>query len=196
MTVVGFLPTICQQNGLRGVWPGILTALVGGIGAAGSIGTAPLLQRGVPVRAMLISSFAAMAATAVLAFAVNWTSMPAGASLQVGCVAAFSLCGAAIPAALFRIAVDLAPPGGSTPATMGLMQQGSNAGSVAGPVLAAWLVTLTGSWQSTWWICCAFTGLGGLLSWRLSERRLGTSFGRRPDRELSAVSTATPPIDF
>lgn len=193
MTVVGFLPTICAQNGLGGIWPGVLTALVGAVGAAGSIGTAPLLQRGVPVRVLLISSFAAMAATAVLAFAVNWASMPAGAILQVGCVAAFSLCGAAIPATLFRIAVDLAPPAGSTPATNGLMQQTLNVGCVAGPALAGWLVTLTGSWQSTWWMSCTFAALGGLLSWHLSERRLGITFGRgRPDRDLPAAADAVP----
>ena len=33
MTVVGFLPTIYAQNGLRGIWPGVLTAVVGGLGA-------------------------------------------------------------------------------------------------------------------------------------------------------------------
>jgi predicted MFS family arabinose efflux permease len=191
MTVVGFLPTICQQNGLRGIWPGVLTAVVGAVGAAGSIGTAPLLERGVPVRVLLISSFAAMAVTAVLAFAVNWASMPAGAMLQVGCVAAFSLCGAAIPATLFRIAVDLAPPAGSTPATNGLMQQALNVGCVAGPALAGWLVTLTGSWQSTWWMSCTFAALGGLLSWHLSERRLGITFGRGRPANPTARSAGT-----
>jgi len=34
------------------------------------------------------------------------------------------------------------------------MQQIFNAGSVAGPALAAWLVTRTGGWQSTWWMTC------------------------------------------
>jgi hypothetical protein len=58
-----------------------------------------------------------------LAFAVDWASMPAGAILQAGFVAAFSLCGAAIPAALFRIAMDLAPPAGSTPAVIGLLSR-------------------------------------------------------------------------
>ena len=184
MTVVGFLPTICQQNGLRGIWPGVLTAVVGGLSAVGSIGTASVLERGVPVRALLIPSFAAMAVTSLLAFAVNWAVLPGGDILQVICVAAFSFSGAAIPATLFRIAVDLAPPAGSPPATIGLMQHLFNAGSVAGPAIAAWLVTHTGGWQSTWWMTCTFAGLGGLLSLYLSERRLGIRFGpRRPSRE-------------
>jgi predicted MFS family arabinose efflux permease len=172
MTVVGFLPTIYAQNGLRGLWPGVLTAVVGGLGAAGSIGTGPLLQRGVPVRALLIPAFAAMAVTSVLTFAVNWAVLPAGTILQLVCVAAYSLSGAAIPATLFRIGVDLAPPAGSAPAVIGLMQQLFSVGGVAGPAIAAWLVTLTGSWQSMWWMTCTFAGLGGLLSLYLSERRL------------------------
>ena len=179
MTVVGFLPTIYAQNGLRGIWPGVLTAVVGGLGAAGSIGTGPLLQRGVPVRALLIPAFAAMAVTSVLTFAVNWAMLPAGTILQVVCVAAYSLSGAAIPATLFRIGVDLAPPAGSAPAVIGLMQQLFSAGGVAGPAIAAWLVTRTGSWQSMWWMTCAFAGLGGLLSLYLSERRLRITLAPR-----------------
>jgi predicted MFS family arabinose efflux permease len=179
MTVVGFLPTIYQQNGLRGIWPGVLTALVGGVSAFGCIGAASLLQRGAPVRALLIPAFAAMAVTSALTFAVDWSSLPGGHMGQVLCVAAFSLCGAAIPATLFRIAVDLAPPAGSTAATIGLMQQLFNAGSVIGPALVAWLVTRTGGWQSTWWMNGAFAGLGALLSLYLSERRLGITFAER-----------------
>jgi len=194
MTVVGFLPTIYARNGLHGIWPGVLTAVVGGLGAAGSIGTGPLLQRGVPVRALLIGAFAAMAVTSVLTFAVSWDALPAGTVLQVVCVAAFSFAGAAIATTLFRIAVDLAPAAGSTPATIGLMQQLFNAGSVAGPAIAAWLVTRTGGWQSTWWMTCTFAGLGALLSLYLSERRLGIRFGgRRAARQSPAAGTSQGP---
>ena len=111
-----------------------------------------------------------MAVTSVLTFAVNWTMLPAGTILQFVCVATYSLSGAAIPATLFRIGVDLAPPTGSAPAVIGLMQQLFNAGGVAGPAVTAWLVTLTGSWQSMWWMTCTSAGLGGLLSLYLSER--------------------------
>jgi predicted MFS family arabinose efflux permease len=184
MTVVGFLPTICQHNGLHGIWPGVLTAVVGGLSAVGSVGAAAVLERGVPVRALLIGAFAAMAVTSLLAFAVNWAVLPGGDIGQVICVAAFSFSGAAIPATLFRIAVDLAPPAGSPPAAIGLMQQLFNAGSFAGPAIAAWLVSRTGGWQSTWWMTCTFAGLGGLLSLYMNERRLGITFGpRRPSRD-------------
>jgi MFS family permease len=179
MTVVGFLPTIYQDGGLTGIWPGVLSAVVGGVSAVGAIGTAPLLQRGVPGRALLIGGFAAMAVTSVLTFAVHWASLPAGIAFEVTCVSAFSLLDGAIPATLFRIAVDLAPPAGSAPATIGLMQQIFNAGSVAGPAIAAWLVTRTGGWQSTWWMTCAFAALGSLLSLYLSVPLPGTACGAR-----------------
>jgi MFS family permease len=192
MTVVGFLPTICAQNGLHGIWPGVLTALVAGVSAVASIGTTPLLQRGVPVRALLIPAFAAMAAASLLAFTVDWAGLPSGRILQVGCVGAFSFFGAVIPATLFRIAVDLAPPAGSTPATIGLMQQLFNAGSVAGTAITAWLVTITRGWQSAWWMTCTFAALGGLLSLQLSERRLGLRFRYRPGSGLSTAATVTP----
>jgi predicted MFS family arabinose efflux permease len=182
MTVVGFLPTICSGRGLTGIWPGLLTAVVGGVSVIGSISTAPLLQRGIPARALLIGGFTAMAATSLLTFAVNWDSLPAGLIGEVACVGAFSLLGGFIPAILYRIAVDLAPPAGSAPATIGLMQQIFNAGSVAGPAIAAWLVTRTGGWQSTWWMTCTFAALGSLLSLYVGGSRLGAA-----QRRYSAV---------
>jgi MFS family permease len=179
MTVVGFLPTIYAGSGLTGIWPGVLSAVVGGVSAVGSIGTAPLLQRGIPARALLIGGFAAMAATSLLTFAINWASLPAGLIIEVACISAFSLLGGAIPATLFRIAVDLAPPAGSAPAVIGLMQQIFNAGSVVGPAIAAWLVTRTGGWQSTWWMTCTFAALGSLLSLYLGVPHRGIAFGAR-----------------
>jgi hypothetical protein len=95
MTVVGFLPTIYSVSRLTGIWPGVLSA---GIGALGSIGTAPLLQRGIPARALLIGGFAAMAATSLLTFAIHSASVPAGLIFEVACVGAFSLLGETIPA--------------------------------------------------------------------------------------------------
>jgi MFS transporter, CP family, cyanate transporter len=133
-----------------------------------------------------------MAATSLLTFAIEWASLPAGLIFQVACVSAFSLLGGAIPATLFRIAVDLAPPAGSAPAVIGLMQQIFNAGSVAGPAIAAWLVTYTGGWQSTWRMTCAFAALASLLSLQLAGSRLGiASRTRRRDHVNTSEATAS-----
>ncbi|NKX56543.1 MFS transporter [Arthrobacter mobilis] len=179
MAVVGFLPTIYEHNGVAGIWPGILSAVVGGLNAVGAIATAPLLQRGVTARRLLIPTFMLMGTTSLLTFAVDWTQVPGGSGIQFACVAVFSLVGAVIPSTLTRMAVDLAPPGGSAPAAMGLMQQIFNAGNFTGPAIVAWLATATGGWHATWWMTCAFAALGVGLSLYLSEKRLGLSFGHR-----------------
>ncbi|GGM25793.1 MFS transporter [Dactylosporangium sucinum] len=170
MAVVGFLPTIYQDSGMTGVIPGVLTAAVGGVNAIGSVVTAKVLQRGVPARALLIPAFVVMAATSVLAFAANWTAVPAGTTLRFLCVAVFSVVGGAIPATLLRTAVELTPEGGSTPAAIGLIQQLFNAGSLAGPGIAAWLASQAGGWQSTWWMTCASSAIGIALSLHLGGR--------------------------
>ncbi|WP_264796723.1 MFS transporter [Arthrobacter mangrovi] len=179
MAVVGFLPTIYEQNGVTGIWPGVLSAVVGGLNAVGAIATAPLLQRGATPRQLIIPTFIFMGTTSLLTFAVDWTAVPGGTALQFACVAAFSLTGAVVPSTLTRLAVDLAPPGGSAPAAMGLMQQIFNVGNFTGPALVAWLATATGGWDSTWWMTCGFATLGILLSLYLSRRRLGLDFAHR-----------------
>ena len=120
-----------------------------------------------------------MAVTSVLTFAVDWSQVPHGMAWQVACVALFSLTGAMVPTTLTRMAVDLAPEGGSAPAAMGLMQQIFNIGNFTGPMIVAWLATATGGWSSTWWMTCGFAALGILLSLALSERRLGLRFSHR-----------------
>ncbi len=179
MAVVGFLPTIYHQNGVTGIWAGILSAVVGGLNAVGAIGTAPLLQRGVPPRMLLIPTFILMGTTTVLTFGVDWSAVPGGMAIQFACVAVFSMVGAVIPSTLTRMAVDLAPPDGSTPAAMGLMQQIFNVGNFTGPAIVAWLATVTGGWQSTWWMTCTFALLGICLSLYLSQKRLGLNFAHR-----------------
>lgn len=157
MAVVGFLPSIYQETGLSQLTGGFLSAVVGGLNAVGAIITGLLLHRGASGKTMLITAFAIMIGTSIATFAVDF---PAELILlQVVFVGLFSLCGAMIPATMTRVAVDLAPEGGSAPAAMGLMQQIFNVGNFTGPMLVAWLVVQTGGWNATWWM----TGLFGLL---------------------------------
>ncbi|WP_238011670.1 MFS transporter [Dactylosporangium sp. AC04546] len=170
MAVVGFLPTVYQDGGITGVVPGVLTAVVGGVNAIGSVVTAKMLQRGVAARALLIPAFVVMAVTSVLAFAPDWKAVPVETALRFLCVAVFSVIGGAIPATLLRTAVELTPAGGSTAAGIGLIQQLFNAGSLAGPAIAAWLAGVAGGWQSTWWMTCASSAVGIALSIHLGGR--------------------------
>ncbi|PQZ94869.1 MFS transporter [Arthrobacter sp. MYb227] len=176
MAVVGFLPTIYEQSGLSGTHPGTLSAIVGGLNGIGAVLTGFLLQRGIAPKILLFVSFAAMAVTSFLTFAIDWSPISGGLAWQVTCVGLFSLLGAMIPATLTRMAVDLAPAGGSAPAAMGLMQQIFNIGNFTGPMLVAWLAMSTGGWSSTWWMTCGFAAVGIGLSAVLVGRRDSVNF--------------------
>ncbi|WP_254455735.1 CynX/NimT family MFS transporter [Paeniglutamicibacter quisquiliarum] len=171
MAVVGFLPTLYGESGLSGTHAGVLSAIVGGLNGVGAIITGILLQRGAPARALLFVSFVLMAAASLLTFAIDWSPVPGGLAWQVACVGFFSFSGAMIPATMTRMAVDLAPEGGSAPAAMGLMQQIYNVGNFTGPMIVAWLAMGTGGWSSTWWMTGAFAVLGIILSAVLVGRR-------------------------
>lgn len=179
MAVVGFLPTVYGENGLSGTHAGILSAIVGGLNGVGAILTGMMLQRGASPRALLFISFALMAGASLLNFAVDWTPVPGGLAWQVACVGFFSLSGAMVPATMTRMAVDLAPEGGSAPAAMGLMQQIFNIGNFTGPMIVAWLAMTTGGWSSTWWMTCGFAGLGIVLAAVLVGRRGGMHFSHQ-----------------
>lgn len=171
MAVVGFLPTVYGESGLSGTRAGVLSAIVGGLNGVGAIVTGIMLQRGAPARALLFISFVLMAGASLLTFAVDWSSVPGGLGWQVACVGFFSLAGAMIPATMTRMAVELAPEGGSAPAAMGLMQQIFNIGNFTGPMIVAWLAVTTGGWSATWWMTCGFAALGIVLSAVLVGRR-------------------------
>lgn len=158
MAIVGFLPTVFREDGLSPILGGLFSAVVGGLNALGAIITGLLLQRGIAGKRLLLGSFVIMAVTAVLTFAIDYPKTLV--LVQVLCVGLFSLCGAAVPATMTRLAVDLAPEGGSAPAAMGLMQQIFNIGNFTGPMLVAGLVVLTGGWSSTWWVSVFFGTLG------------------------------------
>ncbi|GER22761.1 MFS transporter [Zafaria cholistanensis] len=167
MAIMGFLPTVYASAGLQGPWPGLLSAVVGGVNALGALASGVLMQRGYRARGLLLATFATMAASSVVVFAVPWPAGAAGVAGQFAAAVAFSLVGGMAPAVLTRVAVDLPPPDGSVPAVIGLMQQIFNVGNFVGPPLLAAIATLTGGWQSTWWMTCGFGLLGCALAWLL-----------------------------
>ncbi|WP_431710493.1 CynX/NimT family MFS transporter [Glutamicibacter uratoxydans] len=158
MAVIGFLPSIYQTFGFSPLTGGFLSGLVGGLNAVGAIITGMMLQRGASAQTMLIAAFGIMALTSVGTFAFNYPDSLM--FLQVVWVGIFSLCGAMVPATMTRLAIDLAPPGGSVPAAVGLMQQIFNVGNFTGPMIAAWLVTVNHTWNTTWWMTVTFAVLG------------------------------------
>lgn len=179
-SVIGFLPTIFDEAGVGGLWPGIVTAVVGGVNGVGNIITGRLHQRGVPMRRLILIGLATMGVTSVITFAPDWSGIPGGLAVQILAVALFSAVGALVPATLNRIAVDIAPPNGSGAAAMGLMVQIYNGANFVGPIIIAAIATAAGSWHYSWTMTLGATLLGVLLAWRfLSAHRLGIDFQHR-----------------
>lgn len=178
MAVMGFLPAIYAAAGFQGIWPGLLSAAVGGVNAIGALSAGPLMDRGVTGRMLLIPAFATMAASSVVTFALPWPPGLGSTVAQVASIAVFSLVGGLVPATITRISVTLAPVGGSVTGVIGLMQQIFNVGNFLGPPALAVLVTAAGGWHATWWMTCFLAALGIFFTYALLSRRTdGTAPG-------------------
>jgi MFS family permease len=179
-SVIGFLPTIFDEAGVGGLWPGIITAVVGGANGVGNIVTGRLHQRGLPLQRLILIGLVTMAITSVITFAPDWSEVPGGLAVQILAVTLFSGVGALIPATLNRIAVDIAPPNGSGAAVMGLMVQIYNGANFVGPIVLAALATAVGSWHYSWVLSLVASLLGVVLALGfLGDRRLGLDFRHR-----------------
>lgn len=177
--VVGFLPTVYEEYGVSTVLGGALSAVAGGVNAVGAVLAGLLLRRGFAVRPMVVIAFVVMGLTAVGVYAVNWSELPGTFIAQFVLVCVFSMVGALIPTSMYRIAVDLAPPGGSAPGVVGLMQQLQNTGNFFGPIMLAWLATQAQGWHTSWWLTATAGVLGVALIMLFSEKRLGFSLRER-----------------
>lgn len=177
--VIGFLPTVYEAYGVGPVMGGALSAVAGGVNALGAVLAGFLLQRGIAIRPLVITAFLVMGTAAVGVYAVDWSVLPGTFMGQFLLVCIFSLVGALIPTSMFRLAVDLAPPGGSAPGVLGLMQQMQNTGNFLGPVLLASLAAQAGGWHTSWWLTVTAGALGIALIMLFSEQRLGLSLGQK-----------------
>lgn len=168
--LIGFLPTIYEGHHLSPVTGGALSAVAGGLNGVGAILAGQLLQRGARPRPLVIFAFIVMAGSASGFFVVPWQSL----APQFVLVCLFSFTGAIIPTTLYRIAVDLAPPKGSPPAVIGLIQQTQNIGSFVGPIILAWIAAAVGGWHASWWHHVAASVVGIALMVLFSPKNLST----------------------
>lgn len=184
MAVLGFLPSIYRSAGLGGPWPGILSALVGGVNAIGALSAGPLIQRGLTERKIILWTFLAMSFASAATFAVDWANIRNGILFQFVLIAVFSAVGGLIPAAVTSYSVRIAPIDGSVTAVLGLTQQIFNVGNFLGPTLFALLATTTGGWGTTWWLTCGMSVVGMVLLMFLGQKKsaiTGTPGGLRRD---------------
>lgn len=173
--IIGFLPDIV--GGQDGFAVGIATAVVGGANGAGNVISGQLLKRGLSPRLLVLVGMVSMIVTTTLIFAPDWSSVVGGEWVQLTIAVLFSGIAALIPSTITRIAVDVAPPGGSAAAVMGLMIQVYNAANFIGPIVLTAIATAVGGWHLSWVMTSAAALLGAVLgAIFLSPRRLQMSF--------------------
>lgn len=192
MAVMGFLPTVFVAADIERLPAALLSAVVGGVNIIGALMVATLLGRGFRPRYILSITFLVMALSSIAFFAVDWPASPVGLIGQLGCAILFSMIGGTIPALLSRMAVDLAPQEGSVAAVIGLMQQIFNVGNFFGPAVLAWVVTMTGSWEASWWVTCSCSLIGIAAAMYLTRNpQKASPAGERHERVQTALGNPT-----
>ncbi|MCB5363649.1 MFS transporter [Pusillimonas sp. CC-YST705] len=165
ISVIGFLPTIYQLSGVSGIMAGVLTAIVAGSNAIGCLYAGRLLHHGFTPRTLVLTGYAAMMISSIVAFA-----FPVPVWVQFAAVLVFSTLGGLVPTTMFYLTIKLAPAPQATAASVGWMQQLSAAGQFCGPPLIAWVATVVGGWQGTWLVTVAAALLGSATMVHLSRR--------------------------
>lgn len=176
--IIGFLPDIAAASGLGVVAAGLATAVVGGANGIGNVIAGWILQRGGSPRAMVMWGMASMALFTTITFAPDWAQVPGGHWFQLGAATLFSGIAAVIPAAILRVAVDVAPPEGAPSAVIGLMNQVYSAANFVGPIILAAIATAAGTWRLSWTVTLTASMIGLVLAAVfLTPQRLGRAAG-------------------
>lgn len=160
-----FLPVLLtEQLGLPLATAGLYSAIASAANVVGNLGAGVLLARGWRRSTLIACASLIMGAVALMIFRSVLPAMPT----FLLCVL-FSAVGGLIPATLLGTAPLLASKPALTPASVGLVMQGSGLGQVIGPVTVGGAIDHYG-WSAASLIVAA-AGLGGVwLAWRL--RRL------------------------
>lgn len=141
--LVGFMPTIYEQNGIALATSGMLTAGVSVANAVGTFACGIMLQRGLRAKNLIQSGFAILIVCAFSFYAFK-TQLPF--ILQYILVFSFSLFGGLVAASVFSQALNFAPNPNAISTTVGLILQFSALSQFILPPYIAWLVSLTGTW--------------------------------------------------
>jgi len=170
VSLMVWLPTfLAEQRGLGIGAASALTALVVACNVPGNLFGGWLLHRHLARWKLMLLSGIGMGACMALIFAATLPD-----SLRYLACLLFSCFGGMLPAAVLSGAPVVAPARAQIATTNGLLIQGSNVGQMIGPPAAAWLVTLTGRWESVFWLLegAALAVLLTALAYRGVERRL------------------------
>ena len=142
MSVMGFLPTILQQQGFGPQAAGSLTAVAVIANALGNIVASALIARQATPRRLI-----GFACIAMMVAALGIFSAFLAATTRYALVVAFSGIGGLIPASLFASVPAAAADRSSAATTMGFVVQASHAGQLIGPPVVAAVAAAAGGWQ-------------------------------------------------
>ncbi|AMN41584.1 MFS transporter [Rhodoplanes sp. Z2-YC6860] len=168
MAMAGLLPTLLiERAGLSVATAGMITALTWVANAAGNASAGLLLRAGVPMWTVPLGAFSLMG---VAAFGI----FSAGLSLTTVVILACTSLGLTglIPGSVFAAAPRVAPA--MLVLTLGLINQGSNVGSLLGPAVLGSLVQHFG-WDSAWilFAAIALCGIAAALGLRVALGKVG-----------------------
>jgi len=159
-SMVGFLPTFFIEGlGLDDLRAALLTAIAISANIPGNILGGWLHQKEVPRWLLLSSSFVCMSLLTFAIFSYTGSYL----SVFIFCLFFTGIAGV-IPGVTWASVPIHAPRPELIGATCGLMMQGSNIGSMVGPLALAALVEATGGWQAAPWIFTLSGSLGLLMS--------------------------------
>lgn len=162
--LVGFLPTIYEQNHIAPTLAGLLTASVSIANAVGTFICGLLLQRGLQAKLLVILGFVVLIACALLFYTAK-DSLPF--MLQYVLVFGFSLFGGLVAGSIFAQALHFAPSPMAISTTVGMILQCSALSQFLLPPSIAFLVSSTGTWLWVGVLMSVLSILGIVLTQRL-----------------------------
>ena len=142
LSIMGFVPSLLQQQGYSLQSAGELAALAVLANAAGNILASAAVARGASCAWLIALSCGGMALTVPGVYAPQ---LSAGA--HFGFVVAFAGIAGLAPACIFALLPAALPEQRSSATRMGLIVQASHAGQLIGPPLVAALAAAAGGWQ-------------------------------------------------
>jgi predicted MFS family arabinose efflux permease len=150
MAMAGLLPTLLvQRAGLSVAAAGVITAITWIANAAGNASAGFLLRAGAPMWTVVLGAFSLMGVATLGIFSA---SLPLAVVVVLAC-ASLGLTGL-IPGSVFAAAPRVLPAPAMLVLVLGLINQGSNIGSLLGPAALGSLVQYSG-WGNAWMLFAA-----------------------------------------
>lgn len=144
LSVLGFLPTILEQQGVTPQAAGTLTAIAVIVNAGGNLAASWLVARRVAPSALMAFALVVMVACEL---GIYSNALPPDARYLLA--VAFSTFGGLLPAAVFATIPAIASRAASGAVVMGVVVQASHIGQLSGPPIVAAISDATGDWSAS-----------------------------------------------